>query len=117
MITGPGIITRGYGTKTVVARGYTFIQQVINTVVDAGRRIAYGGANAVKKTKDYVLEQWRKIAVYGKLAAKDSTYENLNQMSGYEEHVVDNNVIDVQVETVQNVKESTEIEVSGKIIR
>lgn len=111
-IGGPGIITRGYATRNIIVRGYTAFQKVIVVVGDAARMVYGGARSAARKTKDYVLEQWRRIAVYGKLAAKDNSYENLNQISGYEEHIVDNKAIFVEseLESVTTVTESVEVE-------
>jgi hypothetical protein len=60
MIGGPGLITRGLGTPTIVARGNTsFIGAIVQTVVETSRRVIRGGRSAAKKVEEY----WYKVAV------------------------------------------------------
>lgn len=66
MLQGPGLITRGLGTTNVVSRGYGFFGQVVQAVVDAGRRIVRGGRSARKKLD----ELWTRIFVKARLVSR-----------------------------------------------
>ena len=66
MLQGPGLITRGLGTPNQVTRGYGFFGQVVQAVVDAGRRVVRGGRSALKKAEEYLY----RVAVAARLMSK-----------------------------------------------